>query len=451
MNAVARIISRFRNAAGRKATLDDYNALSELFGLPTAGFRQVTSDQAFKVAVVYACTRLIAGAIAQLPLVIYDGRTRQKERNRPRLERLLNMQPCPLFSGPQFWEYVVKGILLNGDHYALIERDRSGRAQGLIPIAKDQMQVRPVGRRSDNVLLLGESGRVPVGGRLIYSVNLRGTAKNYDQDDVLHFSNFGFNGIAAPSVISSGAVGALGLHVSMEEFSRNFFDSGANQRFAIIKQGVWNEEDAKKIRSRWQDTYGKGNKTQNLPIVLDKTADLKEITINAEDSQLLQSREFEITEVARAFGLPSFMVNQEQKTTSWGQGVAEIGQVFLRHTLMPHIRRMEAEIERKLFFSTSDYIRFDTSALTRATTKERYEYYSYALGGSGKPGFMSVNEVRRAEDLPPVEGEEYDKPAAGGATTTERIEVTEDDDESGEPVGGPDEGRRPGAVSANIG
>jgi HK97 family phage portal protein len=136
------------------------------------------------------------------------------------------------------------------------------------------------------------------------------------------------------------------------------------------------------------------------------------LSLNAKDSQLLESREFQITDIARAFGMPSFMVNQEQKTTSWGSGIGEISLSFLRYTLGPHTNRWEQELNRKLFMRQSApvFCEFIARSLMRLTLKDRNDAYRQAIGGSQGPGWMTVNEIRKMENLPRIDQEEYDQP-----------------------------------------
>ena len=197
----------------------------------------------------------------------------------------------------------------------------------------------------------------------------------------------------------------------MEEFSQDKFRNGALQQFAIMKgDGQWSPEQKDRIRKEFEERYGRGIESSNVPLVLDKTADIKQLSLTMEQVQLIEGREFQITDIARAFGLPSFMVNQEQKTTSFGSGVTEIGLVFLRYTLMPHIRRIEDELNRKLFLRSKNYVRFAVDSLIRGQTAERYEAYERTLGGGQKPGWMSVNDIRELENFSKIQGEEYDKP-----------------------------------------
>lgn len=372
----------------------DINKMAELFGMmPSIAGPQVTPKTSMKVSIVFACVRLIAGALSQMPVHIFD---RQENGDKTRignhaLANLFNLQPCAVWSAATFWEYIAASMLLHGDGYAVLVRDRNGEVEEILPIS-------PVGMVVENN-----------GGRLNYFFQLGGQPKGFDQDDILHFPGFGFNGLKSMSVIQWGAFNSIGLELAMEEHSAEFFKSGSTQQIAVIKTGKWSDEQKDSFRQSWVKTYG-GTKRGKYPLVMDGSTDIKELSVSAKDSQLLESREFQITDIARAFGLPSFMVNQEQKSTSWGSGIGEIGLSFVRYTLGPHLNRFEQEINRKLFLGTTFFAEFITSNLMRLTLKERNDSYRQAIGGSQGPGWIAINEVRKLENLPRIDDKRYDLP-----------------------------------------
>lgn len=365
-------------------SISSVDQLSELFGLMPGGPAgvSVTPGTSMKVSIVYACVRLISGAIAQMPVHTYDDSGGVRERVVDAVSPLLNMQPTPIFSAATFWEFITASMLLHGDGFAIIYRNRAGEPQEILPVSPANVDVK------EN------------SGRLIYIMNLGGKPYAFDQDDVLHFPGFGFNGLRSMSVIRWGAYNAIGVELAMEEFSADFFKSGAHQSVALIKQGKWDSDQKAALRESWVATYG-GLKNKKYPLVFDSTTDIKQLNISAKDSQLLESREFQITDIARAFGLPSFMVNQEQKSTSWGSGITEIALSFLRFTLMPHVNRFEQELNRKFYMRSKNFCEFNAAGLMRGTQKERYDAYMQGLGGAQGPGFLKPNEVRRFENLPP--------------------------------------------------
>ncbi|WP_105215712.1 phage portal protein [Pseudoalteromonas sp. T1lg22] len=372
----------------QEASVQNINALAELFGaMPSLAGPVVTPKTSMKVSIVFACVRLIAGAIAQMPVHIFEqgeGNNKSRVPNHP-MASLLNLQPTPAWSAATFWEFIVSSMLLHGDGLAVLLRDRNGDVTEVLPIS-------PVGAHIENN-----------NGRLNYFFNIDGISRGFDQDDILHFPGFGFNGLRSMSVIQWGAFNSIGLELAMEQHSGEFFKSGSTQRVAVVKKGKWDEAQQDKFRNAWVKVYG-GVENSKFPLVLDESTDIKALSLSAKDSQLLESREFQITDIARAFGLPSFMVNQEQKSTSWGSGIGEIGLSFLRFTLGPHLNRFEQELNRKLFLNKPMFAEFIAANLMRLTLKDRNEAYRQAIGGSQGPGWMSIDEVRKLENLPELGG-----------------------------------------------
>jgi len=394
-------------------TLSNIEELSESLGIVSSlAGPVVNSKTAMRVAVVYACTRLISGAIATMPLPIYrktaDGR--EKDGAHP-LATLFNLQPTPLMSAAMFWEAITASMLLEGDGFAVIIRNAFGEPVEFLPVSPTA--VVNIERR---------------GSQLVYFIQLEDKLRGFYQDDILHFAGFGFNGLRSMSVVKYAAVNSIGLAMAMEQFSADFFKNGAHQDIAIVKEGKWDSADQDAFREAWARTYG-GIQNKKKPLTIGKGLKIEQLSVNAEDSQLIQSRKFQIVDIARAFGLPSFMVNETEKSTSWGSGIAEIGLAFIRYTLQPHMVRFEQEINRKLFLRSGYFVEFNAAGLMRGTLKERNEAYKSALGGSNVPGYMAINEVRRLENLPPLEGEVYDQPYDPRLVSAAPAPAEEKDDE----------------------
>lgn len=387
-------VTTVNNTAQDQISSTDIDRLSELFGImPSVAGAAVTPKTSMKVSIVFACVRLISGAISQMPVHIFetlDNGDKQRLGQHP-LASLFNLQPTPAWSAATFWEFIVACMLLHGDGYAVLIRDYHGDVEEILPIS-------PVGMIVENR-----------NGRLVYFFEMDGKARGFDQDDILHFPGFGFNGLKSMSVIQWGAINSIGLEIAMEQHSGEFFKSGSTQRVAVVKQGKWDNEQKQAFREAWVRTYG-GVENSKYPLVLDQSTDIKALSLSAKDSQLLESREFQITDIARAFGLPSFMVNQEQKTTSWGSGIGEIGLAFLRYTLGPHLNRFQQEINRKLFLHQTSFAEFISANLMRLTLKDRNDAYRQAVGGSHGPGWMTINEVRKLENLPQIKNPKFDEP-----------------------------------------
>jgi len=359
-----------------------------LAGSPAASGMAVNESSAMRVTAVYACVRLIAGAIASLPLAVYRRTEDSRERVRNDLWWLLNEQPCSTVSAAVFWEYLVAQMLLSGDALAEIERGRGGAIRGLRPLDS-----RAVGIRQ-------------IDGRLRYEFCRDGEWLGRDQDDILHIPGFGFDGARGMSVIRHAAREAIGLALAAEAFSSRFFASGAHPDVALKVPGKMTQEQIDNLRRIWASKYG-GAHNASLPIVLTEGTDLKEVTLSAQDSQLIEARRFQVADIARAFGVPPHMVGETDKSTSWGSGIEQQGIGFVQYTLAPHLNRIEQEINRKCFRTERLFVEFNVEGLLRGDSKARAEYYTRALGGTQNPAWMTPNEIRRLENLPPVAGGDH--------------------------------------------
>ena len=356
-----------------------------LAGVPATSGVAVNEASAMRVTAVYACVRLIAGAIASLPLAMYRRTEEGRERVRNDLWWLLNEQPCATVSAAVFWEYLVGQMLLSGDAMAEIERGRGGAIRGLTPLDSRAVGVRRVD------------------GRLRYEFCRNGVWLGRDQDDILHIPGFSFDGVRGMSVIRHAARDAIGLALAAEGFSSRFFASGAHPDVALKVPGKMTQEQIDNLRRIWASKYG-GAHNASLPIVLTEGTDLQEVTLSAQDSQLIEARRFQVADIARAFGVPPHMVGETDKSTSWGSGIEQQGIGFVQYTLAPHLSRIEQEINRKCFRTERLFVEFNVEGLLRGDSKARAEYYTRALGGTQNPAWMSPNEIRRLENLPPLPG-----------------------------------------------
>jgi HK97 family phage portal protein len=385
----------------------DREGMLQIFGeQPTFAGPPVTPESAMRLSAVYRSTALLAGAIATLPLPIYrmgeDGETREPARDHP-VRYLVNEQPTPRFTAATFWEFIAASMLLRGDGFGVLVRNRAGEILEIIPVPSECVTV----KRDGNRLIYIFSS--------LYSDNYGG-AKTIalDQDDVLHFPGFGFNGLRSMSVIRWAAYQAIGTALSMEEYAGNMMRSGAMQKIALVTPADMDKDQIDKLRALWDERYG-GSSNSGRPMVLFGGMDAKTLSLTAADAQLLESRKFQVEDIARAFGVPPWMLGLMEKTTSWGSGVEQMGIGFLIYTLMPHLNRFQQEINRKCFRISRYFCEFNTDGLMQADAKGRSEAFRQAIGGSQGPGWMIINEVRKKLNLPPIpEGEKLYVPTNNG-------------------------------------
>ncbi|RAH37418.1 phage portal protein [Halomonas sp. SL1] len=365
----------------------DAEGMMELFqAAPSYAGPPVTAETAMRVTAVYACVRMLCGAVSTMPLHIYRRTATGRERVDHELWWLLNQEASPLFTSSAMREFQIASMLLRGDGLAWIRRNRRGEPERLDPLPRQATIIEKTGGRLRYYAHLDEEGYVGI-----------------DQDDVLHLPNVGFDGVSSPSVIGLAAKQGIGLAMAAEEYSSRFFSNGARPDHVITTDGTPSQEQIDLIRNNWLRKH-QGTANAHLPGMLVGGAQVKQITMTSEDAQLMEARQFQVTDIARAFGLPSWMINANEKSTSWGSGLEQMGLGFIIYTLQPHLTRWAQEINRKLLRDRNLFAEFNVTALLRGDAKTRAEYYKAGLGGTQNPGYMTPNEVRARENLPPIEG-----------------------------------------------
>lgn len=370
----------------RNATYND--SVYEAFGVaPAAAGVAVTPTSAMRVSAVFACVRIIAGAIASLPWHIY----RRTAQGRDRVEGdplwwLLNEQPTDAWTAASHWHLVAANILLRGDAYTLIDRNAAGLPRALIPLKWADVEVTT------------ENGRLKywIGGDLRIK---------RDQDDVLHFPGFGFDGEKGMSVIQWAARNAAGTAMAMDEYSGKFFAGGAHPSIVLNAPGKMSPDQIGNLQRAFAEKYAGVDNAHRLPLVLTEGLKAEPLSITAEDSQLLDARKFQVIDIARAFGVPPHMIGETSASTSWGSGIESMSRGFVTYTLQPHLIPIEQELNRKLFRTSGRFIEANRDALMEGDSKAQAEYFRAALGGPGTgQGWMTVDDVRKLKNLAPVGG-----------------------------------------------
>jgi HK97 family phage portal protein len=386
-------------AEGETVTSSDSVRMVELFGHePTWSGAVVNERTAMRTSAVYASVRLIAGALAGVPKSIYErvenGPARKVKHD---YWWLLNERPCASFSAATFWEFVATQFLLREDAICYLVRNRAGVVTAIIPWPRSRVEIQRV---------LPKDPRDQAYNRYFFQAD-----SGYfgaDEDDVLHFPGFGFDGRTGMSVIQWGARNGIGIALRSDEFAGKFFSQGAQPQFALKATGKMTPTQQDELRAAWIAKYS-GNGPNGIPLVLTEGVDVKELTMSAVDAQLLESRQWNVVDIARAFGLPPFMIGEMGKATY--NNTENLGADVVKYALGPHFRRVEQEINIKMYRSPRYFMKCNVDGLMRGDLKGRSEYYKAALGGTQSPAWMTSNEVRELEELPPrPDGNELAKP-----------------------------------------
>jgi HK97 family phage portal protein len=250
--------------------------------------------------------------------------------------------------------------------------------------------------------------REPVSRRLVYIVHpdpadAGGSVRVIDQDDMIHVPGFGFDGRIGYSPLRLALGDAGMLAKSTQDLSASFFKNGARPDFFLLTDANLNAEKTAELRNSWSSQHqGTGNGFK--PAILTGGMKPHAISLPFEEVQMVATRQFQIEEIARIFGVPPFMIGHTEKTTSWGSGVEQMGIGFVKYTLQRHLSKIQTEFRRKCFRGTNRFAEFATAALERGDLKTQSEAFRIALGRAGEANWMTVNEVRRLLNMPPVEG-----------------------------------------------
>jgi HK97 family phage portal protein len=399
---------RAERQAARLSNQTQYSPeVMEAFGIAPSG-QAVSATSAMRVSAVASCVSKIAGAIISMPIHEYalDGGEIPSRLPRSDLWYLLNEQPSPQFTAASMWEGASMAQLLRGDAFGLLRWRMNGTLREILPL--------PWGSVSP-IRTPGEGVR--------YYVNLpsHGISTWFDPADILHFPGLGFDDatMRSMSVIQFGARSAIGNALAMDEYSGKFFENGAHPSIVLNAPAKMDPSQITQLQTAFTNKYAGLANAHRLPLVLTEGVTAKELSLSAEDAQLLEARKFQVLDIARAFGVPGFMINESTGSTSWGSGIESIGRAFVQYTLQPWLIKIEQELNRKLYpRNTGRFLEFHREALYAGDIKAQAEYSRAALGGPGAgDGWMTINEVRRRDRMPPVDGGDilYRAPAKPGA------------------------------------
>lgn len=382
-NKVKEILRQLRNLGHREypLTTDDLGAL--MFG--KGSWR---TNKALNLSTVYRCVTCISDSIAQLPLEIYsvdDNGYKKKLRKHP-LFRVLNAKPNARMTRYVWIDLIVRNILLEGNGYSYIKRNTQGIPVELIYIPAGYVNIIYPSTLDAPVkyMVSGESANGGTWSQVI------------EAKDMLHFTNHTNDGVYGVSVLTY-AKDTLGLSSAAEKHAANFFLSGCGVGGILKSNTILDKEQKKAIKESWNAVFRDGMNSNGVA-VLGADVEYQPVTVNAKDAQLLETRQFNVIDICRFFGVSPVKAFDLTKSSYSTVEATNIG--FLTDTVSPLLEKIELEIETKLFKPEENIdARFDVSQLLRADKQSLASYYStmYNIGA------YSLNEIRREIDLPAVE------------------------------------------------
>ena len=365
---------------------------SFLFGRTTSG-KPVNERTAMQTTAVYACVRILAEAVASLPLHVYeyqDDGGKKLVHDHP-LYYLLHDEPNPEMTSFVFRETLMSHLLIWGNAYAQIIRDGAGRVLGLYPLLPDKMDVQRDDRGNIYYVYSRNSDENPM-FKEYGDIRLKA-------EDVFHIPGLGFDGLIGYSPIAM-AKNAVGMTLACEEYGASFFANGANPGGVLEHPGVL--KDPSKVRESWNSVYRGVNNAHKIA-VLEEGMKYQQIGIPPEEAQFLETRKFQINEIARLYRIPPHMVGDLDKSSF--SNIEQQSLEFVKYTLDPWVIRWEQSLQRLLLLPGEKgkyFIKLNVDGLLRGDYQSRMN--GYAVGRQN--GWFSANDIREMENMNPIPDEQ---------------------------------------------
>lgn len=363
--------------------------LASQAGANTAAGKPVTALGSMRSTAVFACVRVLAESVASLPLIVYQRLEQGKQRAQGhRLYSLLHDLPNREMTSIELRETLMGHLALWGNAYCEIQRDRGGRVMGLWPLRPDRVDVV---RGSDRRLYY----RVTFGDEL----DPRPETVTLLDSQVMHIRGLGHDGIKGHSPIGL-AREAVGLALATEEFGSRFFGNGARPGGILEHPGALSDKAHGRLRESWNEMY-QGLSRSHRVAILEEGMKYHEIGIPPEDAQFLETRKFQVNEIARLFRVPPHMIGDLERATF--SNIEHQSLDFVIHSLRPWLVRWEQAITRDLLEPAeraSYYAEHLVDGLLRGDIGARYEAYSQGR----QNGWLSANDIREMENLNPIDG-----------------------------------------------
>jgi HK97 family phage portal protein len=351
----------------------------------------VTVSTAMQMTAVYSCIDILSRTVGSLPLYLYrrlDGGGKELARKHP-LFRLMRREPNNEMSAGRFRSTLQGHLASWGNCYSYIDWAGNGYPRALWPIRPDRVDVQRVNGEIVYCYYPGSDDKKLVEGFVI------------PRGSMLHIPGFGFDGVMGYSPLSL-AREAVGLGLATEEFGARFFGSGTHPSMIVEHPGKVGLQGYDNLKKALTDTYSGLGQAHRL-MLLEEGMTAKPIAINPTDSQFLETRKFQISEIARLYHVPPHMLADVEKSTSWGTGIEEQNIGFITHTMRPWFVLWEEELGRILLLDREKdeyFFEFDMMALLRGDSVKRWS--AYIMGK--RNGILNADEIRSWENLNPIPG-----------------------------------------------
>ena len=356
-------------------------ASGQQLGLPLAPIIDQTKltppDAALQISAVFACVEILAQTISTLPLYVYrdKGGVRVPDKM-SRLWLLLHESPNRWMTPSEFLSAMVVNRMLRGNAYALIERDSAGEPIALVPLSPDQMEVSVV-----------EGGEV-------YVYYQDGDITALAPENVIHWKGLG-NGFLGLSKLDFMRA-TTNEAIRAQDNANSLYGKGSKPTGVLQTDSKLSAEQVTALMTRFRTSM---TSSGGGLIIADRGLKYSQMSLSPADAQLLETRRFTIEEICRWFGVPGVLVGTTGQTT-WGSGIEQIVSGIHKFTIGPLCKQLEQVLERRLKNYEPITIEFKMDGLLRTDPASRAAFYSTM----SQNGAMTRNEIRRLENLPPVEG-----------------------------------------------
>lgn len=351
---------------------------------------KVTSDRAMQHTTVYACVNVKSQGISSVPFTLYKKTPNGREKATNHiLYKLFSKKVNPLMNSTVWRELVVQDIELRGTHYSQIVRNNGGQIVALYPLVNDRMEIK-VTVNDKNIPTI----------KYTYTQD-NGRIRNFNESDILRIVGLpSSNGIIGVTPITQNAL-SIGLAIQTETFGSKFFSNGANGSGILTTDGIFETDTSfERLRKQFGEQY-QGLANSKKPILLEGGFKWQPITISNNDSQFLETRRYQKSDIASIFRVSPHLINDLEKATF--SNIEHLGIEHVKYCLMPLGVKIESAINTQLLSEKEQeeyYIEFNFDAYMRGDLESRMKAHDTAVKG----GFKTPNEARMQENLPTVDG-----------------------------------------------
>ncbi len=355
----------------------------------------VTGDGSMHQTAVFACVRVLSETIASLPLILYKrGQGESKEPAREHyLYSMLHDTPNNFQTALEFFEMAVGHLCLRGNAYSFLERNQVGQIRRIVPFHPDKITPKMVDAERQ---ILAYEYTDDLGKQIVYSA-----------EDIWHLKGLSSDGFMGISPVEM-ARRAIYLASVAEDHGATYFANGARASGIAKLPGILKADAKERLQQSLQSAMSGDNKFK--VVVFEQGLDWTQLSLTNEDSQYLETRAFQVEEIARIFRVPAILIGHPDKSSTYASA-EQFMMSFVVHTLRPWLVRIEQSINKYLLTDqerNSYFAKFKLDALLRGDTVSRYA--AYAVARQNK--WMSANEVRALEEMNPIPGGDvYENPA----------------------------------------